>query len=47
MDKKGQLVGIEVHFLIIGLIVGFLLAMVLVYLGTAKILPFEMPFVCG
>ena len=46
MNKKGQLLGIEVHFLIVGLLVGFILALVLVYLGTAKILPFKIPFVC-
>ncbi len=47
MGKKGQLVGIEVHFLLIGLLVGLVGALVLVYLGTAKILPFKIPFVCG
>ena len=42
-DKKGQLGIIEAKFFFIGLLVGLIGALVLVYLGTAGILPFSIP----
>ena len=47
ISKKGQLGVIEGKFFFMGLLVGILVALVLVYLGTAKILPFSIPLVCG
>ena len=47
MSKKGQLGIIEFKFFIFGLITGLLGSLLLVYLGTAKILPFQIPVVCG
>jgi len=43
MDKKGQLMQLEWHFLWIGAVIGFILFMVLVYLGTKGIIPFKIP----
>lgn len=43
MNKKGQLGPIEFKFFIIGLIIGLVGALVLVYLGTKGILPFKIP----
>jgi len=45
-NKKGQLGIIEAKYFFIGLIIGVIIALVLVYLGTAKILPFKIPLVC-
>lgn len=47
LTKKGQLGIIEFKFLMIGLILGILIALALVWLGTAGILPFKIPLVCG
>jgi len=47
MEKRGQLGIIEFKFFMYGLIVGTLGSFVLTYLGTAKILPFQIPVVCG
>ncbi len=43
MNKKGQLGPIEFKFFIIGLIIGLIVALVLVYLGTKGIIPFKIP----
>jgi len=47
MDKRGQLGIIEFKFFLYGLLFGLILALVLVFLGTAKVLPFQIPLVCG
>ena len=47
MDKRGQLGIIEFKFFLYGIIFGVILALVLVFLGTAKVLPFQIPLVCG
>ncbi len=47
LTKKGQLGIIEFKYLIIGVLIGIILALVLVYLGSAEILPFKIPLVCG
>jgi len=47
IDKRGQLGIIEFKYAVIGFIIGFILALVLVYLGSSGILPFEIPLVCG
>ena len=46
-NKKGQLGIIEGKYFLIGMLVGIIIALVLVYLGTQKILPFAIPLVCG
>lgn len=46
-SKKGQLGIIEFKFFMYGLIVGLLGGLILVLLGSKKILPFQVPFVCG
>lgn len=45
-NKKAQLVAIEFHFFMGGLAVGIILGLVLIWLGTAGILPFKVPLVC-
>jgi hypothetical protein len=47
MEKRGQLGVIEAKYAIIGFFIGLGLSVVLVYLGTKKILPFKIPVVCG
>jgi hypothetical protein len=47
MNKKGQLGIIEFKFLMVGLLIGIILALALVYLGSSNILPFEIPVVCA
>ncbi len=46
-NKRGQLGIIEFKFLMIGLIIGMILAFILVLLGAKGILPFKIPLVCG
>ena len=46
-NKKGQLGMIEFKFFIYGMIMGVIGGLVLTYLGTAEIIPFHMPLVCG
>lgn len=47
LGKRGQLGWIEMKFFFLGLLIGFILGLVLVLLGTKGILPFKMPLVCG
>lgn len=47
MQKKGQLGIIEFKYFMIGLLIGLVIALVLVWLGTADVLPFKVPLVCG
>ena len=47
MDKRGQLGVIEFKFFLYGLFVGIIAALLLVFLGTTKVLPFQIPMVCG
>jgi hypothetical protein len=47
LSKRGQLGIIEFKFLMIGLLLGIIIALALVWLGTAGILPFKIPLVCG
>jgi hypothetical protein len=46
INKKGQLAAIEFHFLLGGLVVGLVLALILIGLGSYGVLPFEIPLVC-
>jgi len=46
MDKKAQLGIIEMKFLLIGFIIGIVLAVVLIYLANSRILPFKLSFLC-
>jgi len=46
-SKRGQLGIIEAQYAIGGFFVGLIAALVLVYLGTMKVLPFQIPVVCG
>ncbi len=43
MNKKAQLGAIEFKFFLIGLVVGLIAGIALVYLGTKGILPFKIP----
>jgi hypothetical protein len=45
--KKGQLGVIEFKYFIVGLIIGIIISLVSVFLGTKGILPFKIPLVCG
>jgi hypothetical protein len=47
MNKRGQLGIIEFKYFMSGLLVGLILALILVWLGSASILPFKIPLVCG
>ena len=47
MDKRGQLGWIELKFFFVGLLVGIVVGLVLVYLGSQGIMPFEIPAVCS
>lgn len=42
-NKKGQLGMIEFKYFMFGLIGGIIAGLVLVYLGTAGIIPFQIP----
>ncbi len=46
MDKRGQLGIIEFKYFFVGLVIGIILGLLLVWLGTAGVLPFRIP-VCG
>lgn len=46
MEKRGQLGIIEFKYFMVGLLMGIVLGLILVYLGTAKVLPFTIPLVC-
>ncbi|MBS3139871.1 hypothetical protein J4479_02605 [Candidatus Woesearchaeota archaeon] len=39
MDKRGQLGLIEFRYFMVGLAIGLILALVLVFLGSAEIIP--------
>ena len=45
-SKKGQLAMIEFQYFMGGFVVGLIAGLVLVWLGSAGILPFKIPFVC-
>ena len=47
MEKRGQLGIIDFKYFLVGLLIGIVLGLVLVYLGTAKVIPFTIPVVCG
>ena len=42
-NKKAQLGFIEFKYFIVGFLIGLIVALVLVYLGTKGILPFKIP----
>jgi len=46
-SKKGQLAIIEFKYLLMGLLIGIIIALALIWLGAAGILPFKIPLVCG
>jgi ABC-type phosphate/phosphonate transport system permease subunit len=47
MNKKAQLMGIELKFFFVGLLIGIILAITLLVLSAQDILPFAIPWVCG
>ena len=47
MNKRGQLGIIEFKYFMFGLGVGLVVALVLVWLGSSGILPFQIPLVCS
>ncbi len=47
MDKRGQLGLIETKYFFSGFLIGLIGGFVLVLLGTKKVIPFEIPLVCG
>ena len=47
LDKRGQLGWIEFQYFLGGLAFGFVAALVLTFLGTIGILPFQIPLICG
>ncbi|MBT4604225.1 hypothetical protein HOC01_01165 [archaeon] len=46
-NKKAQLGMIEFKFFMYGMVLGLIVALVLVLLGSKGIIPFEIPLVCG
>ncbi len=46
LNKKAQLGIIEFKFLMIGLIIGIIAAIVLILLANKGVLPFKLSFVC-
>jgi len=46
-SKRGQLGIIEAKYAIVGFFIGIIAAFLLVLLGTKKVLPFQIPVVCG
>ncbi|MCK4521514.1 MAG: hypothetical protein KAU20_02990 [Nanoarchaeota archaeon] len=46
MNKKAQLGAIEMKFFFIGLIIGIIGAVVVVYLANKGIIPFNLKFLC-
>lgn len=46
-NKRGQLGIIEFKYFMSGLIIGIILALILVLLGTKGVIPFKIPLVCG
>jgi len=47
LTKKGQLGIIEFKYFIVGFFLGLIGGLALVWLGTAGIIPFEVPLVCA
>ena len=47
MEKRGQLGIIEFKYFMGGLIIGIIIALLLVLLGSKEIIPFQVPLVCG
>ena len=47
MGKRGQLGLIEFKFFLIGLVIGLIIALVLVFLGNKEIIPNFLGFLCG
>lgn len=47
MQKRGQLGAIEFKYFMVGFFLGIISGIVLVFLGTKKIIPFKIPMVCG
>lgn len=47
MEKRGQLGLIEFKYFIVAFFIGIVSGIVLVLLGTKKIIPFKIPLVCG
>ena len=45
--KRGQLGMIEIKFFMIGFFLGLIGGLALVWMGTKKIIPFQIPVVCG
>ncbi len=43
MNKKGQLGAIEFKYFLVGLLIGVVLTLILVLLGSKGILPFKIP----
>ena len=46
MNKRGQLGIIEFKYFMMGLIIGIIIGLVLVLLGTKGVIPFKIPLVC-
>ncbi len=47
MNKRGQLAIIEFKYFIVGFLIGLIGGLALVFLGTKKIVPFQIPAICG
>lgn len=47
LSKRGQLGVIEFKYFMMGLIIGIILALVAVLLGSKGVIPFKIPLVCG
>jgi len=45
-NKRGQLGFIEFKYFMVGLLIGIVVGLVLIYLGTKGVIPFHIPFAC-
>jgi len=46
-NKKAQLGAIELKFFLVGLLIGIIIALTVLYLSAIDIIPFAIPFICG
>jgi len=47
MNKRGQLGIIEFKYFMMGILIGIVIALVVIALGTKGVIAFKVPFVCG
>ncbi|MBS3169733.1 hypothetical protein J4210_04570 [Candidatus Woesearchaeota archaeon] len=46
LAKRGQLGFIEFKYFLVGLIIGIVIGLLLIYLGRTGVIPFTIPYAC-